>query len=151
MRPEVGRGAGDDPVIVGGEALGFHEGLPSAIGAGRELRMAGHLPVKGGNDSLRFLGGFMNGSVAEIGDLFGVAERPGCIGPTGLVSGVGGSRGIAAGYGSGHVGVVDHPREAAVANAFKLSIPTRASQPHLKTAARISGRADDSGDPAEGG
>src|ERR1039457_6930160 len=108
--------------------------------------MAGPLPIKGRNDSLRFLGGFMNGSVAEIGDLFGVAQRPGCIGPAGLVSGVGGSRGVAAGYGSGHVGVVDHACEAAVADAFELPIPTRAWHPHLKTDVGISGRADHSDD-----
>src|ERR1035437_1623281 len=150
MRPEVGWRSSYDRVIVSREALGFHEGLASSIGAGCEVRTAGPLPVEGANDGLSFFGGFMNGSVAEIGDLFGVAQRPGCIGPTGLVSGVGRSCGIAAGHGSGHVGVVDHPREAAVANAFKLSIPTRAWQPHLKTDARISGWADDSGDPAEG-
>src|ERR1035438_644071 len=88
--------------------------------------MAGPLSVKGGNEGLRFPGGFMNRPVAEIGDLFGVAQRPGCIGSAGLVSGVGRSRGVAVGYCRGHIGVVDHACEAAIANAFKLPIPARA-------------------------
>jgi len=46
------------------------------------------------DDRLGDDGGFVDGAVAEVDDLFGMVQRPGGVGTATLVSGVGGSAGV---------------------------------------------------------
>ena len=95
VRPIVGGRAGDDAVVIVGVALRFHQGLAAAVGAGAEIGPFGIVAVEGVQDGLGFHGGLVNGAIAEVGDLFGMVERPGRVGAAGVVAGVGGGGGVA--------------------------------------------------------
>src|SRR5579872_537409 len=129
MGPEVGGCDGDDTVVVGGKALGFHQRLASAVRAGAEVRVSRPLAVEGARDCFSLVRGFMNGTVAEIDDLLRVPERPCRIRTTGLVPGIGGSCRVAVAQSGGHGSVVDGSGKAAIARAFKFPIPAGARQP----------------------
>ena len=96
VRPVVGGRAGDDAVVVGGEALRLHERLAAAVRAGIEVRALGRAAVERRDGRFRCDGGFVDRAIAEVDDLLGMAERPAGIGAAGAVAGVGGGRGVAA-------------------------------------------------------
>src|ERR1700722_9738253 len=112
------RSARDEPVEIGWIALRLHQGLTSTVGTTAEVRMLDLLAIERVHDGLGFLGGLMNGAVAEVDDLFGVAERPAGIGCVTLVTGVGGGRGVAVLDRVRQRGVIDGAGESAVALAM---------------------------------
>src|SRR5205814_1059682 len=70
----VGRGAGDDAVVVVGEALGFGEGLTAAGGASVPEGQLGSGAVVAGGDGFGGDGHFVDGAVGEVEELIGVAD-----------------------------------------------------------------------------
>jgi hypothetical protein len=65
-RPVVRWRAGQDAIVVSGKALGFHERLSTAIGAGCEVRMLRGFLIKGGDDLLGLQGHIVDGTPAEV-------------------------------------------------------------------------------------
>ena len=150
VRPIVGGRAGDDAVVILGIALGFHQRLAAAVGARAEVGTLGSLAVEGVQDGLGFHGRFVNGAIAEVGDLLGVVERPGGIDSwRGAVTGVGAGAGVVVADGVGQLVVADVAGEAAVACALKLAVPVGGRHPDFELDVRVGGRLDDSGHAAE--
>src|ERR1039458_747949 len=113
VRPIVGGRARDDAIVILGVALGFHQRLAAAVGAGAEVRALGVLAVEGVQDGLGFHGRFVNGAMAEVGNLLGVIERPSGIRPACMVTGVCGGGGVVVRDGVAHLVVADGAGEAA--------------------------------------
>ena len=148
--PIVGGRAGDDAVVILGVALGFHERLAAAVGAGAEVGALRALAVEGVQDGLGFHGRFVDGAIAEVGDLLGVIERPGGIGAAGMVAGIGGGGGVVVGHGVRQLVVADGARETAVADALELAVPVGGGHPDFELDIGIGRWLDGSGHAAEG-
>jgi hypothetical protein len=101
-------------------------------------------------DGLGLHGCFVDGAIAEVGDLLGVVERPGGIGALGMVAGIGGGRGVVVGEREAQLVVADQAREAAVAGALELAVPVGDGHPDFKINIRVGRRLDGSGHAAEG-
>src|SRR5438309_9937590 len=95
MRPIICWGAGQNAVVIVGIALGFHQGLAAAIGTVCEIGMLGSVSVEGLHGGFAEGRHFVNGAVGEIDNFFGMAERPGGVGATCGVAGVGGGGRVA--------------------------------------------------------
>src|SRR6185437_3086967 len=67
-----GRIAGDDAVVVVGKALRFDQRLAAAGGARIEVGARGPRIVVRGDDGLRGDGHFVNRSIGEVDELFGM-------------------------------------------------------------------------------
>ena len=65
--------ARDDPVVVGREALGFHQALPSTRRAPIPIRESWPLTVEGNDEGFCSNRHFMNGAVAVVHQLFRMA------------------------------------------------------------------------------
>ena len=84
------------------------------------------------NDCFGLDGHFMNGAIAEIGDLFGMAESPIGVNAIGAMAGIGGSGRVAVVEGGRHFGIVERTGETAVANTPKPTIPIGFREPDFK-------------------
>ena len=89
VRPEVGRIAADDAVVVVREALGFHERLLAALRAADKVREPRARAVEGLGDRLALQGHLVRCSIREIDDQLGVAESPDSVRIGDLVAGIG--------------------------------------------------------------
>ena len=92
--PVVGGSSGDDAVEVVGVALGFHEALLASGGAAFPVGALLRLAVEGGDDRFGFYGGLVLGAIAEVDDLFGMAEGEAGVGVIAMVTGIGGGGGV---------------------------------------------------------
>src|SRR5579883_1370140 len=149
MRPVIGGRAGEDAVVIVGEALRFHEGLAAAVGAGTEIRMLRPGAIERRNDGFGPIGGLVDGAVAEIGNLFRMAERPLRIDGATFVAGVGAGGGISIENGVGHRSVIDGAGEASVADTFVAAVPTGRGQPDFEFDVGIAGWLDHALNAAE--
>src|SRR5580693_2596902 len=80
MGPIVGRGTCDDAIEVLRKALGFHERFASAVGTSGEIRVIGGLAIVSRQDCFRESGGLVQGPIAEVDELLGMANGPACVG-----------------------------------------------------------------------
>ena len=74
-RPEVHRRGGDDAVVVGGIAPGFHERLPPAVRAAVPVGSRRRVAVEGGGDRLGGHGHLVHRAVAVVDHLLGVTRH----------------------------------------------------------------------------
>ena len=149
--PDVGGGAGEDAVIIGGEPLGFHERFAAAIGAAIEIGVLRGLAVERLDEALGVDGGEVQGAIAEVIDFFGMMVGPACIFAVGFVAGVGAGGGIAALEVCTHGGEADGAGESAVADAQEFAVPVGGGQPDFEADVGVRGGLDDAGHAAEGG
>ena len=149
--PEVGGRAGQDAIVIGGEALGFHEGFAAAIGAAIEIGVLRGLAVERLHQALGVDGGQVQGAVAEVIHLFRVMVGPTGVLAVGFVSGVGTGGGITALEVGAHGVESDGSGESAIADAQELAIPVGGGQPDLEADVGIGNGLDDAGDAAEFG
>src|SRR5580704_8068881 len=112
MGPVIGRRAGHDAVKIGRIALRLHQRLAPAVRAGIEIRALRRRSIKRKYYAFGSLSRFMNRAIPEVRNLLRMTERPGGIGPTSVVPGIGGSGGITMRNGAGERVEIDGPGEA---------------------------------------
>ena len=151
VSPVIGRRACEDAVIVGRIALRFHKGLAAAVGTRIEIGPARGVAVEVFDDGFGGDGGFVNGAIAEVDDLFGMVKRPAGVGDAAFVSGIRRGGSVVMLHGVGEFVEVDFSGEAAVADALEFSIPASGGQPDFEANIGILGGLDGACDPAEGG
>ena len=103
------------------EALRLHQPLPPAGGAAVPVGPARSRSVVGGDNRLRLHGHLVDGPVAKIDHLLGVADGE-TRGST-FVPGVGGGGGVIVLERGGQSSVGDVSRQTAIAHALKSAIP----------------------------
>src|SRR4051794_37871427 len=94
MLPVIGGGSGDDAVEVIGVKVCFPEALLASGGAAIPIGALLRLAVVGGDDGFGFYGRLMLGAVAEVDDLFGMAESEAGVGLIAVVTSVGCGGGV---------------------------------------------------------
>jgi len=151
MRPEIGWRAGDDAVVVAGEALRLFESLFAPRRAPVPIGMFGSISVIGSDDGLGFDGHLMDRSIPEINHLFGMAQREAGVSRTAVVPGICGGGRIAAPKRHSNEGIQDCSQPTAIANAHELAIPARRGHPYFELDTGIFCGPDFSGDAAERG
>src|SRR5205807_6966178 len=124
-----GGSAGQDAVVIGGIALGFHQCLAAAVRTAKKIRKTRSVGKARLDDLLGDFGHDMDGAVAEVRDLFGMAEGPCCVDGSSRVSRVGAGGSVAGEDGSGEMGVVEFAGEASVAVGLKFSVPIFGGEP----------------------
>src|SRR5580704_4164751 len=117
MRPIVCWGSGQNAVVILWIALGFHQGLPAAIGTACKIGVFGSVSVEGFYGGFGERGRFVNRAVGVLDNFFGMAERPGCIGAICGMAGVRGRGCVPLQDRQRQRAVVDFSGEAAVALA----------------------------------
>ena len=96
----------------------------------------------------------VNGAIAEVGDFFGMIERP-CGAESGCgrrgVAGIGAGGGVTLTDGDGHGAKVDGSGETAVALTLKFSVPAGSGKPDFNFDIGIGGGSGVHGDSAKCG
>ena len=139
-RPDIGGRARDNAVVVGRIPLRFHQPLSSAGRTTNEVREPRAAAVEGLDDALGLDGRFVNGTIPEVDDEFGMAQRPRS--SRRRVASVGRRRRVAAIEGRRHRAVADHAGKAAAAHRLELAVPSADGHPHLEVDGRLDAAED---------
>src|SRR5215470_13792125 len=131
MRPIASRSSGEDAVIIVGKTLRFHEALAATVRTSKKIGVLRRVAITHANQFLCDDRHGVNSAVAEVGDLFWMAESPGGVRAFGGVASVRICSGVSSKKRSGEIKVVDLTGEAAVAVSLKFSIPIFGGKPNF--------------------
>src|SRR4051812_41678548 len=129
MRPIARGSAGKDSVEVFRIPLRFHQSFASAIGTAGKIVQRRVTPIECADDSFGLNACLMNCTIAEIDELFGMTDGPGCAHST-IVTVVGCSGGIALSQRIGQRAIRNAPGPTTVTYLLILPVPSGHGKPH---------------------
>ncbi len=142
--PVVRRCTGQNPIVVRGKPLRFHQRFAATVAAAAEVRGLRWFCIEPLHNRLAEFGHHMHGAIPEVDDFLGMAERPIGIRCAARVSCVGAAAGKAAQHGDSQARIADVACESAIPLPHKLAVPTSKGKPNLDldigVAARLGNR-----------
>ena len=147
VRPRICGSSGDDAVEILGKALRLLKSLSATVRAAVEVGEPRRVAIKSGDGRLPLHGRLVDGAIAKVDQLVGMAQREARAAAD--VTGVCGRGGVSASQRGRKRCILDRAGPAAVTDLLELSVPAGERHPNLRLDVGVARRLDRGRDTTE--